>query len=91
MSLRKQSPRLGEILVPTDFSSGSARAMKFAVALAGRGRRVTAAHSCRSTPIQVWDAGIEASEKTASVGQCARVPGSLAAGGELLGLRQHCH
>lgn len=50
MSLRKQSPRLGEILVPTDFSSGSARAMKFAVALAGRGRRVTAAHSVDPLP-----------------------------------------
>jgi nucleotide-binding universal stress UspA family protein len=50
MILRKQAPRLHEILVPTDFSSGSARAMKFALALAGRGRRVTAVHAVDPLP-----------------------------------------
>jgi nucleotide-binding universal stress UspA family protein len=50
MTIRKEAPRLHEILVPTDFSSGSARAMKCALAMAGRGRRVTAVHAVDPLP-----------------------------------------
>ena len=45
MALRKRVPRPYEIVVPTDFSSGSARAMAFALALGGDGSRVTAVHA----------------------------------------------
>ena len=37
-----------EIVVPTDCSSGSARALEFALALAGEGSRVTAVHAVDS-------------------------------------------
>ena len=45
MALRKRVPRSYKIVVPTDFSSGSARAMAFALALGGDGSRVTAVHA----------------------------------------------
>ena len=69
MVLRKQvRPPFYEIVVPTDCSSGSARALEFALALAGHGSRVTAVHAVDSLPYrfgpresskvrkrQVWD------------------------------------
>jgi len=45
MAIRKHTHRVYKIVVPTDFSSGSARAMTFALALAGHGGRVTAVHA----------------------------------------------
>ena len=49
MVAKKQVPRpFYEIVVPTDCSLGSARAMEFALALAGRGSRVTAVHAVDS-------------------------------------------
>jgi nucleotide-binding universal stress UspA family protein len=49
MVAKKQVPRpFYKIVVPTDCSLGSARAMEFALALAGRGSRVTAVHALDS-------------------------------------------
>ena len=49
MVVKKQVPGpFYEIVVPTDCSSASVRAMKFALALAGRGSRVTAVHAVDS-------------------------------------------
>jgi nucleotide-binding universal stress UspA family protein len=49
MVAKKRVPRpFYEIVVPTDCSLGSARAMEFALALAGRGSRVTAVHAVDS-------------------------------------------
>jgi len=49
MVAKKQVPRpFYEIVVPTDCSLGSARAMEFALALASRGSRVTAVHAVDS-------------------------------------------
>ena len=42
-----------EIVVPTDCSSGSARALEFALALVGRGSRVTAVHAVDSFQYKV--------------------------------------
>jgi nucleotide-binding universal stress UspA family protein len=51
MAVRKQLPRSPYgIVVPTDFSSGSARAMTFALALAGYGGRVTTVHAVDPLP-----------------------------------------
>jgi nucleotide-binding universal stress UspA family protein len=50
MAIRKQLPGVHEIVVPTDFSSGSARAMAFALALVGHGSRVTAVHAVDPLP-----------------------------------------
>jgi nucleotide-binding universal stress UspA family protein len=50
MVTRKQAPRLYNVVVPTDFSSWSARAMAFALALAGRASRVTAVHAVDPLP-----------------------------------------
>ena len=49
MALRKRVPRPYEIVVPTDFSTGSGRAMAFALAL-GDGSRVTAVHAVDPFP-----------------------------------------
>jgi nucleotide-binding universal stress UspA family protein len=49
----KKTPGTHQILVPTDFSSGSSRAMKFALALSGRGCRVTAAHAVDPFPYRL--------------------------------------
>ncbi|HYM74362.1 MAG TPA: universal stress protein [Candidatus Dormibacteraeota bacterium] len=49
MVLRKEVPGpFHEIVVPTDCSSGSARALEFALALAGHGSGVTAVHAVDS-------------------------------------------
>ncbi len=46
MAIRKQLPKPPyQVVVPTDFSPGSTRAMTFAQALAGRGMRLTAVHA----------------------------------------------
>jgi len=50
---RKKTPGVHQILVPTDFSSGSSRAMKFALAVSERGRRVTAAHAVDPFPYRL--------------------------------------
>jgi nucleotide-binding universal stress UspA family protein len=50
MATRKQTTGLYNVVVPTDFSSGSTRAMAFALALAGRARRVTAVHALDPLP-----------------------------------------
>jgi nucleotide-binding universal stress UspA family protein len=49
MIVKKQVPGpFHEIVVPTDCSSGSARALEFALALAGERSRVTAVHAVDS-------------------------------------------
>jgi nucleotide-binding universal stress UspA family protein len=50
MATRKQTSKLYEIVVPTDFSSGSTRAMAFALSLAGCASRVTAVHAVDPLP-----------------------------------------
>jgi nucleotide-binding universal stress UspA family protein len=57
MARQKQASEPYEIVVPTDFSSGSTRAMAFALARAGRASRVTAVHAVDPVPYRfgtVW-------------------------------------